>query len=149
METNEEKTIVEINGIKMEVDLRTAVKIENFQVGSKVKILISENEKSEVYPGIVIGFENFKSLPTVVIAYLKSDYWASDVKFIYFNSETKNTELILADTKYLPIEKSEVLRKMNKEIENKENELKDLEAKKVYFENNFGVYFDDSEEKTA
>jgi hypothetical protein len=138
----DEKRIIEINGVKMEVDLREATVIDTFRIGSKVKILISESEKPEVHPGIIIGFEDFPSLPTIVIAYLKTDYWSSGVRFLYFNSDTKNTEVIVADSSYVPIEKSEVIRKMNKEIEEKMTALADLKAKKKYFEDNFGVYFD-------
>ena len=51
----DEKTIVEINGIKMEVDLRHATRVEEFKIGSKVKVLKKQyenhNEGKEVSNG--------------------------------------------------------------------------------------------------
>ena len=40
----EEKRIVEIDGVKIEVDLRTAKRVDSYKVGDNVKIL--EKEKS-------------------------------------------------------------------------------------------------------
>ena len=38
----EEKRIIDINGMKMEVDLRTAKRIDTFKVGDNVKVLATE-----------------------------------------------------------------------------------------------------------
>ena len=38
----EEKRIVEIDGVKIEVDLRTAKRIDTFRVGDNVKVLCKE-----------------------------------------------------------------------------------------------------------
>ena len=35
----EEKRLVEINGIKMEVDMRSARRVDTFKVGDNVKVL--------------------------------------------------------------------------------------------------------------
>lgn len=35
----EERRIVEINGVKIEVDMRTAKRVDSFRVGDNVKVL--------------------------------------------------------------------------------------------------------------
>ena len=138
-----EKTVIEINGIKMEVDLRSAKRIEEFKIGSKVKILkpgpYSGDEK-KVYAGIIIGFEDFKELPTIIVAYLEDDYSPS-VKMLYINEDSKGIDMILAGNEFLPFEKESVIAKMNHDIEVKELEVADLKRKKQYFLNRFGAYF--------
>ena len=45
----EEKRIIEVNGIKMEVDLRNAKRIDQFKVGDSVKVLVkSYSEKTKL-----------------------------------------------------------------------------------------------------
>lgn len=146
----EEKKIVEINGIKMEVDMRHAKRVDHFRVGTKVKILKSGdyNDEKNVYAGIVVGFEEFKELPTIVIAYLHRDY-NPKVEMLYFNKETKKVEVIIADDDYLPFEKMDVIQKMDREIEAEEVKLIELRRKKEYFITRFGSYFPDVGEKRS
>ena len=59
-----EKTIIEVNGVKLEVDMRTARRIEEIRIGSPVKLLTKVTYGgNKVHPGIVISFEPFKDLP--------------------------------------------------------------------------------------
>ena len=144
----EEKKIIEINGIKMEVDMRHAKRMDHFRVGTKVKILKSDgyNDEKKVYAGIVVGFEEFKKLPTIVVAYLSKDF-SHEIKMLYFNKETKEVEVIIADDDYLPFEKMDVIQKMDREIEAAEVKLIELRRKKEYFITRFGSYFPDVEQK--
>jgi len=72
--------IIEINGVKMQVDLRYAKRIEEIKVGSRVKVLMKKyNEHYEVKHGVVIGFEPFKNLPTIIISTATVDYSESKV----------------------------------------------------------------------
>jgi len=50
---NENKRIIEINGVKLEVDLTTARRIDEFKVGDTVKVLDSRNERNEVRTGVI------------------------------------------------------------------------------------------------
>ena len=43
----------------------------------------------------------------------------------------------------MPIEKADVLEKMDTEIEKKQSEVKDLQQKKAYFIDRFQRYFED------
>ena len=45
----EEKRIIDINGMKMEVDLRTAKRIDTFKVGDNVKVLATEYNLSLIH----------------------------------------------------------------------------------------------------
>lgn len=140
----DEKTIIEINGIKMEVDLRTAKRVDTFKIGSKVKLLKNDgysDSKHVVYPGVIVGFEEFKKLPTILVLYVHQDYSSAQMKMQYINAETQNCELILADDDFIPFEKADVLNKMDREILKKQTELEELQQRKEYFLTRFAEAF--------
>lgn len=143
------KTIIEINGVKLEVDLSTAKRIDNFRVGDSVKVMLPSpysGENVRVYPGVIIGFEAFKELPTIVIAYISASSYEADIKYLYYNKESKG-EVILADTAYVPFEKANIIDVMDKQITKKQLELEELQAKKKYFLTNFSRYFNFNDEQ--
>ena len=145
---NENMQVVEINGIKMEVDMRTAKRVDSFKVGDPVKMLLLGGTDNEVKNGVIVGFEQFEKLPTIVVAYLSSDYFSSGLKFAYINSDSSDKYEMIAchDDTMLTLDKESVVRKMNKEIEDSHNKLKDLEAQKEYFLDRFGAYFPEAKE---
>ena len=65
------KETVEINGVKFEVDMDTAKRIDTFKVGDNVLLLDKRYNSSEIYTGVILGFYNFKELPTIQVAYFK------------------------------------------------------------------------------
>lgn len=147
MNEDSKKHVVEIKGVKFEIDERFARKIEDFRIGDKIKVLIKKySNEHKVYPGIIVGFENFPSLPTMVIAYLEMDYSSAELRFAYFNAES-GFEISKTDDAYLPIEKGMVIETMDKEILKKEGELRDLQLKKAYFLEHFNHYFQMKEEE--
>ena len=87
-------TIIEINGMKLEVDLRQAKRIETLKVGSPVKVLVKGYDGYKVHAGTVVGFEPFASLPTIIVAYLDIDYTSANLKFIHFNAQSKDIEIV-------------------------------------------------------
>jgi len=130
-----ETTIIEINGIKMEVDLRTAKKIETYKIGDNVKVLIKEYSNYASYPGVIIGFDGFAQLPTITVCYLKTGYNA-EVKFIYVNSQTTDIEIVhMTDADKMELNLAP--EQLDREILKKEAEIADLKAKKSYFLENF------------
>jgi ribosomal protein L19 len=139
MENN--KRIIEINGIKLEVDLSTAKRIDEFRVGDNVKVLKNESGSFNVYAGVIVEFVNFKELPTMIIAVFKQDYWGSKLEFINFNAKSENVEITLCCEHELKLEKCRVLDKFNQEIEKKQSEIDDLRNKRDYFEKYFAKYF--------
>ena len=144
--TDENIKVIEINGIKLEVDMRTAKRIDQFKVGDKVKFLTADTGygskgKHHIHPGVIVGFENFKNLPTIVIAYLSVDYSEANLKFAYINAESENIDMVSAEENYLPIEKAWVVERMDRDIAKKEVEVEELKRKKAYFLHNFNKYF--------
>lgn len=137
-----EKTVIEVNGVKLEVDLRTARRVDELRVGDRVKVLTKEYTEYRVYAGTIIGFEPFQNLPTVIVAYLKRDYNGPEVKFLYYNAQSKETEIVKAiDDDQLDIDKATVVQHMEREVEKKLAEVEDLRAKKAYFLANFKAYW--------
>lgn len=146
MNTDKQTTIIEINGIKLEVDLRTAKRIDELSIGSRVKCLVKSSYGGSdfaTYPGVIVGFDPFPSKPTISVAYLDTSY-GGGLKFKAFNSDTKDFEVIAdIDNNALEIDKADVLRKMDREIDTKALELQKLQEQRAYFLSHFGRYFAD------
>jgi len=137
-----EKQIVEINGVKFEVDMSSAKIISEYKIGDKINVLVKEYQDKKVYPGIIVGFDNFKELPTITIAYLNINYSEASIKFVYFNSESKDVDITPCRESDLIFGYGDVIKKMDREITTKEKEVEDLIRKKNYFINNFSKHFE-------
>jgi hypothetical protein len=88
---SEDKRIVEINGVRMEVDLRTARIIENYRVGDSVKLLKKRyGTDYDVLPAAIVGFTEFRQLPTIELLALRRD---GTVEFFAFNAQTADIEI--------------------------------------------------------
>jgi len=135
---------VEINDVKFEVDMSSAKIISEYKIGDKVNVLIKEYSDKIVCPGIIIGFDNFKDLPTITVDYLKIGYNEATIKFVYFNSDSKEVDIAPCRESDLIFNKSDVIIKMDREIASKEKEVEDLIRKKNYFLNNFTKHFEDA-----
>ncbi len=139
-------TIIEINGIKMEVDERNASirKIEAIKIGTKVKLLIKgdyDSSPKKVCYGVVIGFDPFPTLPTVICCYLESGY-TPELKFHYFNSESKSEMVVSDDADDIGILQEEfIVKHIDSNIVELQNKINALEDKKEYFKKNFKQYF--------
>lgn len=140
-----EMHVIEINGVKMEIDLRTAKRIEHLQVGSRVKCLIKKySEDYDVLPGVIVGFEPFENLPSIVVAYLETDYSSASIKFKSYNAKTKDFEIVAdIDHNSLEVNKNDILGKMDREMEKKRIEMEEIEQKRDFFLQKFGVFFAD------
>jgi len=136
------KRIIEINGIKLEVDLSTAKRIDEFKVGDNVKVLRGSGTSCEIHAGVIVQFVNFKELPTIQIAIFKQDYWGTKIEFINFNSKTDGIEIMSCSEHELRLEKFSVLDKFNLEIQKKQDEAAELIAKRDWFEKYFAKYFE-------
>lgn len=139
-----EMTIIEVNGVKMEVDLRQArVVHQNLRVGTKIKILEKSDYGSpEVYPGVIVGFEPFKDLPTIIVAYLKMSYGSSELKFAYINSSSaKKWDIVPALDDDLPIDRASVIGHFDRSVAAKQKEIEDIESKKAFFLKHFDQFF--------
>jgi len=139
-----EKQIVEINGVKFEVDMSKAKIISEFCIGDKVNVLVKDYQEKKVHPGIIVGFDNFKELPTITIAYLVISYNEASIKFVHFNSESKDVDIAPCRESELIFGYGDIIQKMDREIAAKEKEVEDLLRKKNYFINNFSKHFEEA-----
>ena len=128
--------IVEIKGVKMEFDERVATTIEHLKVGDKVKVLKKTFNGYEVYPGVVVGFSNFKTLPTVEIFAIKSSYSITEMEMIAYNEKCEHEVVKCVDE--LPAKNSDIESWFEREILKKETEIEDLKARREYFRRWFG-----------
>lgn len=144
---SDNKTIIEINGVKMEVDLRHAKRIEHLQVGSRVKCLVKGyGSEFNVHPGVIVGFEPFEKLPSIVVAYLKDDYSTASLVFKSYNAQCSDFEIVAdLDNNALEVDKANIIAKFDREAEKKRMELEELESRKKFFLKKFGVYFTETE----
>lgn len=148
MQTN--KTVVEINGVKMEIDLRHATRVENISVGTRVKVLKKEYGGYKVHHGIVIGFEPFKQLPTIIIAAVLAEYNQTKIEYFYYNAECKDVEVVVAvDDDLAALDKERLVRQLDNEIEKKQAEIAEIENRKQYFLKTFASYWQPLEQAVA
>jgi len=138
------KTIIEVNGVKMEVDLRHAKRVDELRVGDRVKVLVKNYASYAVYAGTVIGFEPFSKLPTIIVAYIEMSYGKEgNIKFVHFNAETKDIEIIKAiDDDCLDLSKADAINSFDRMIAAKQAEIEEIERKKAYFLNHFQAYWE-------
>ena len=137
----EERRIVEIDGVKIEVDLRTAKRIDTFKVGDNVKVLCKNyNNEFKVKPGIITDFANFKERPTIVVAVFNEGSWSStpSIEFIHiYEGMEDKYEIVYTSDEDLRLTKDGVIEKFEREIAKKKNEAQDLENQLNYFINHF------------
>jgi hypothetical protein len=138
-------TFITINGVKLEVDQRHARRNDEVCIGSRVKLLTKRagyGGGPEVFPGIVVGFEPFETLPTIIIAYLDCSYSAVDLKFCHFNAKTTDTEIILAADQAFAINRVNIETWFDRQISRKEIEIQELRDKRGYFQANFVAFWE-------
>lgn len=138
-----EMQTVEINGIKMDVDLRTAVRVETVKVGTHVKVLVkSSYTEPKVRPGVVVGFEPFASLPTIIVCYVDITYDSAKLEFAAINEKTKDTyEMVVSIDDEISFTKDDVLTKIDRERAKLREQLSELERKERFFLEHFNKYF--------
>jgi hypothetical protein len=138
---NEHTKIIEINGVKLEVDMRYARTVDQYKIGQCVKVLKkSYGDTYDSYPGVIIGFENFKNLPSINIAYACASYDA-DIKFVLLNAQTKDIEICPMINDELPFTRAHALASFERKIRTMKAELIELEDKRDYFLERFGEFF--------
>jgi alpha-galactosidase len=139
---SEEKRIIEINGIKMEVDLRNAKRIDTFKVGDPVKVLDLNYSQGCIKAGVIVGFAEFQKKPSIEIMVLDDGYNGVDFKFITVSNETDSKYEVVHYNNYEKIfTQSNVIDKFNREIEKKKIEITELERKKKYYVDDFSKAF--------
>lgn len=135
MET-ETKKIIEINGIKMEIDLRSATlkQLDTFKVGDPVKVLIKKYENDYIsHAGVIIGFDNYSTNPTILVMYVDESYSEKALQMLYINQANKDNQIVHAHEDDILFSKETVLSKLNREIDKAKVALEDAEQRKDLF----------------
>jgi hypothetical protein len=145
MNNNEFMREIEINGIKVEVDLRTVRQITTYKIGDNVKLLMKSGGDYSVYPGVIVDFVNFKDFPALVVAYFKRDYFGTDIRFVTITKDTEDIDLAPCLPHELSLNKERVVDKFNVEIADAQRKVDELTQKRDYFIDNFAKFFDDKE----
>lgn len=140
MSANDDKRIVEINGIKIEVDLRTAKRVDQYRIGDRVKVLIKNYDSYSSHHGVIVAFDEFENLPTITVCYISGGSYSPDIKFASINKQSKDVEIAPCNDDVI-IDKEEIVRTLNNSIEDYQAKIHDLEAKRNYFLAKFGELF--------
>ncbi|MCL2234317.1 MAG: hypothetical protein FWC02_01400 [Firmicutes bacterium] len=143
MENNDFMRTIEVNGVKVEIDLRTARKIDTFKVGDNVKILRKDYDTHKVYSGVIVDFVAFKENPAIVVAYFSDSYAGVEIKFETITQDSNHIEIAACLPHELTINKNRVVDKFNIAIEQKKREADELQQKKDYFIKNFSKFFEE------
>lgn len=135
---------IEINGIKVEVDLRTCKRIDTFKIGDNVKVLKKQyGEEYKVYSGVIVDFVNFKERPSLVVAYFENSYSGVNIKFETITKDSKDIEIAPCLPHEMKLNKDRVVDKFDIEIAAKEREADELRQRKQYFIDNFEKFFEE------
>ena len=132
----------EINGKKFIIKQDpTMTHVEEYRVGDQVMVLKKTYSEYKMFPGVIIGFYEFKSMPTIHVAYLNVEYSAAKIEFQAFNADTKDVEFTRYTGNDLPYGKDRVMTLLDQEIVKQENALQEIRHKRDYFLECFGRYF--------
>jgi len=143
--SEENKRIVEINGVKLEVDLRTAKVIDTFKVGDPVRVYHPKQDyrSAEINVGVIVGFCEFSSNPAIEVMELNTDYSSIEFRTVVICGEINNGIQLAPYDKYEGlISHADVVTKFDRLIQKKELELSDLKLKKKYFIDDFAKAFE-------
>lgn len=139
---DDQKQTIEINGVKLEVDMRYARRIEELRVGSRVKVLIKGyNDSWDAHSGVVVGFEPFPERPTIIIAYIKSSYSEVGLELKHFHKDSKDIQIVAAIDDDFSVSKAEVLGWFDRETAKLEEKRKEIDAKRAFFLARFQAYW--------
>lgn len=136
-----EKTIIEVNGIKLEIDLRHAKRIDEFKIGDNIKFLRKDYSDYKSLPGVIVGFDNFEKLPTIVIAYIEDSFSEMNVKFAFYNAQSKDVEICHMGEHEKVLDRNKCEDYLNRKIMQKEEELNELKRRKEYFLAHYNQHF--------
>ena len=136
--------LVEINGIKLEIDERTARTIDSYKVGDPVKVLIkSYGDSYTVYNGVIVGFADFAELPCIEVMYASGASYDSDtLKFVTLNAKSADVQIAPLSEAEMVLDKENIMEKFDRAIREAHNKVDDLERKRAYFDKKFAPAFE-------
>lgn len=138
---NDEIQTVEIAGVKYEVNMAGARKISQFAVGNRVKVLIKDYSGYKSHPGVIVGIDLFKALPTVVVAYVEPTTYNENasVQFAYLNAQSKDTEIApMCEDDLMPT-RDTILAWFKRAEDEHTKKIEAIREKREYFLRRFGA----------
>lgn len=135
--------IINVNGINFAFDGSVAKKIETFKIGDPVKILRKKSgyNSQSIYAGVIVGFDNFQSFPSISVLAIKQDYGSADFVFISINEGNEDYEMIPYGEYEQLFTKQGIVDEFDKQISQAELKLSELKRKKSYFTDEFASAF--------
>jgi hypothetical protein len=143
--TDEGKVTISIKGAEFVVSQDDARITSQLRVGDRVKVLTKTYSDHAIHAGVVLGFLPFKELPSIEIAYIEKSYSGADLKFLTFNNETKDTEVLrISDEEedLLLLDRDLVHKHFTRERHKHELAISELHDKEEYFRKHFAVYWE-------
>ena len=135
---SDEKRIIEIDGVKMEVDLRTAKTVDTFKVGASVKFLKKKYSNYEMYPAVIVGFTEFKKMPCIELLAMDT---SGNITFELHSSES-DSEIAPFNSYEALFSKTDILEKLDRKVNSAEEDLRHAIQKREAFVNNFAKVFE-------
>lgn len=135
----ETKRIIEVNGVKVEIDLRQAKQIETFAVGDTVKVFEKQyNDSYEVFPGVITGFAQCLDFASIEVIIMRVSY--SEVKFENISINSGSTKYVLATfTQYDGmLNKERIMKALDEKINSAEIALETAKRNKELFLSEIG-----------
>jgi hypothetical protein len=140
MNSIEDITQFVVGAVTIAASRQAAIRAEILKVGDPVRVLTKPSYGDpKVSTGVIVGFEPFKEQPTVVVAYIESEYGKAELKILAYSEKTKDVEILAAPEGInMMVERARVLEYFDQEERKKLAELAELKAKRAYFERYFG-----------
>jgi hypothetical protein len=134
---------VDIKGVKFEVDTNKFVKNNNnYKIGDCIKVLIKKyGAEWRSYHGMIIGFDAFENLPTILIAYLDTEFGNADITLLCFNNASEGIEITAANNIQLQLTKESAVQKFYNQIRDLKQQIEETEAKLQIFLTTFSEKF--------
>ncbi len=126
---------MEINGMKFEVE-QLVKETYTFKVGEKVKILKKDYSSFKVCFGMITGFDNFNGKAVITVAYLETSYNSAELKIEYITEESDIK--LLPYNEDLDFRKENIVEMFDRQIKNKQDEIRKIEFEKDFFIKQFG-----------
>lgn len=129
-----------VGAITVAASREAAIRAEVLKVGDPVRVLVKASYGDpKVHTGVIVGFEPFKESPTVIVAYIESEWNKAELKILAYGPKTEGVEILAApEGVNIMIERSRVLEYFDAEEKKKLAEIDELKAKRSYFEKYFG-----------
>lgn len=135
MSETDEKRIIEINGVKLEIDLRTAKRIDCYHVGDSVKVLIKQySDQYASYPAVIVGLTEYKERPCIELLYVKGD---GDVAFLALNKDSKDIEIAPFNEYEYAFEREAVHQKLDEAVARADEAARSARSKRDAFQKFF------------